>query len=63
MTLTLRRVSPKVRSIRLEWRMRLRCSAGNSRWATSASRLSATQATAAGYSGCHLAMNRLVVPA
>ena len=51
MTLTLRRVSPKVRSIRLECRMRLRCSAGNSRWTTRASRLSATQPTASAYAG------------
>jgi hypothetical protein len=59
MTLTRRRVSPKVRSIRLECRMRLRCSAGNSKWTRSASRLSATQATAEGYSGLYLAMKRL----
>jgi hypothetical protein len=39
-TLIRRRVSPKVRSVRLEWRMRLWCSAENSRWAPRASRLS-----------------------
>ena len=33
MTLTLRRVPPKVRSMKLEWRMRWRCSAGNRRQA------------------------------
>ncbi len=43
-----RRVSPKVRSIRLVCRKRLRCSFGNRRWATRASRLSSTQATAEG---------------
>jgi hypothetical protein len=39
--------------------MRLRCSLGKRRCARSASRLAATQATAAGYSGWYLAMNRL----
>ena len=48
MTLVRRRVSPKVRSMKLEWRMRCQCSAGNRRWTVSEARSSVTQATAAG---------------
>ena len=48
MTLVRRRVSPKVRSMKLECRMRCQCSAGNRRCTVSEARSSVTQATAAG---------------
>jgi hypothetical protein len=48
MTLVRRRVSPKVRSMRLEWRMRGQCSAGNRRCTVSEARSLVTQVTADG---------------
>jgi hypothetical protein len=47
-TLTLRLVSPKVRSIRLVWRILAQCSRGNRRKQVSSGRVSSRQATAAG---------------
>ena len=47
-TLVRRRVSPKVRSMKLEWRMRRQCSAGNRRCTVSEAKSSVTHATAAG---------------
>jgi hypothetical protein len=46
--LVLRRVSPKVRSIRLEWRIRDQCSVGNRREQVSSGKVCRRQATAAG---------------
>jgi hypothetical protein len=43
-----RRVSPKVRSIKFECRIRCQCSRGNRRCTVSEARSSVTQATAAG---------------
>jgi hypothetical protein len=50
MTLTRRRVSPKVRSTRLVWRILLWCSAGNRRYAVSAWRSVSRHLTAVGNS-------------
>jgi hypothetical protein len=47
-TLTRRRVSPKVRSIRLVWRILGQCSRGNRSKQVSSGRVSVRQATAAG---------------
>ena len=48
MTFTRRRVSPKVRSMKLECRMRRQCSAGNRRCTVSDANSSVTHATADG---------------
>jgi len=47
-TLVLRRVSPKVRSIKLVCRQRFQCSFGKRRWRVRLSKSSTRQATAQG---------------
>ena len=50
MTFTLRRVSPKVRSMKFEWRMRFQCSFGNRRYTVRLATSVVRHLTAAGYS-------------